>query len=182
MGGGVGVGIMAGGMGGGMSGGMMGGMGGMMNGMMSHAQHPVDFPPANVGRGPMGFGQFVPSGKAIPRLPGIMYYTASGMQECAICKQIVHTAARWGTGFYGLCQMDKEQLDMCHAQQKVLQGCPEFTNNWCYQDLGGSQVLRSPCPVHLICHYCLGMNPLHCATREVIDISENPTPVGQNHH
>ena len=150
-------------------GGMMGGMG-----MMGRAQ-PVDFPPRGVGMAPMGFGQFVPSGKAIPRQPGVMYYTASGVQECAICKQIVHTAARWGTGFYGLCQMDKEQLDMCHAQQKVLQACPEFTNNWCYQDLGGTQVLRSPCPIHLICHYCLGTNPLHCATREVMDTSLDAT-------
>ena len=32
----------------------------------------------------------------------------------------------------------------------------------CYQDLGGTQVLKSPCPDAFICHYCLGMNPLHC--------------------
>ena len=48
------------------------------------------------------------------------------------------------------------------AMTKVLQSCPEFTNGWCYQDLGGSQKLRGPCPDHLICHYCLGLNPLMC--------------------
>ncbi len=47
-------------------------------------------------------------------------------------------------------------------QAHVLQSCPEFVNDWCYQDYGGSQVLRSPCPPYLICHYCLGLNPLHC--------------------
>tara|TARA_B100000795_G_scaffold228901_1_gene185743 strand:- start:299 stop:460 length:162 start_codon:yes stop_codon:yes gene_type:complete len=51
---------------------------------------------------------------------------------------------------------------MLHAQQKTLQACPEFANDWCYQDLGGSQQLRAPCPDHLKCHYCLGLNPLHC--------------------
>merc|ERR1719329_1847119 len=100
-------------------GGMMGGMGMMGMGHMMPPQ-PVDFPPRGVGMAPMGFGQFVPFGKAIPRQPGVNYYTASGLQECAICKQ-------------------------------VIQACPEFTNNWCYQDLGGSQVLKSPCPSHLIC-------------------------------
>lgn len=128
---------------------------------------PVDFPPVGVGIAPPGFGTFVPFGKAIPRQHGVHYYTASGMQECSVCKQIASTAARFGTMYYGLCQLDNEYLDMCHAQQKVLQSCPEFTNNWCYQDMGGSQVLKSPCPVHLLCHYCLGMNPLHCVTKEV---------------
>lgn len=57
----------------------------------------------------------------------------------------------------------RASLAQCGAQQKVLQSCPEFVNNWCYQDLGGTQMLRSPCPAHLVCHYCLGMNPLFCA-------------------
>ena len=66
---------------------------------------------------------------------------------------------------YGLCgKVEEEYLPMCLAQQKVLQACPEYVNDWCYQDYGGSQRLRSPCPQYLICHYCLGMNPLHCAT------------------
>ena len=157
------------------AGAMMGAGRGMMGGMMGLGRmmppQPVDFPPRGVGMAPMGFGQFVPFGKAIPRQPGVNYYTASGLQECAICKQVIQASARYGNQFYGLCQMEKEYLDMCHAQQKVLQACPEFTNNWCYQDMGGSQVLKSPCPSHLICHYCLGMSPLHCVTREVIDMS-----------
>jgi hypothetical protein len=51
---------------------------------------------------------------------------------------------------------------MATAMAKVLQACPEFMNKWCYQDLGGSQKLRGPCPDHLVCHYCLGLNPLMC--------------------
>ena len=47
-------------------------------------------------------------------------------------------------------------------QAHVLQSCPEFVNDWCYEDFGGSQMLRSPCPAYLKCHYCLGLNPLHC--------------------
>ena len=50
----------------------------------------------------------------------------------------------------------------CTAMQKVLQSCPEFLNDWCYQDLGQSQILRSPCPDWLKCHFCLGFNPMQC--------------------
>ena len=56
---------------------------------------------------------------------------------------------------------------MCEAQRRTLQSCPEFNNQWCYQDLGGTQALRAPCPGHLVCHYCLGLNPLHCVEIDV---------------
>ena len=39
--------------------------------------------------------------------------------------------------------------------------------DWCYQDYGGTQMLRSPCPDSLVCHYCLGLNPLHCLDWEI---------------
>jgi len=127
---------------------------------------PVDFPPRGVGNPPADGNKahlFVPFGKAIPRKPYTTYYTASGAQECKICKYIIDNMKFVGTGFYELCNgMWPEYMPMCHAQQKTLQGCPEFTQGWCYQDLGGSQVLRSPCPYHLTCHYCLGVNPIQC--------------------
>jgi hypothetical protein len=108
-------------------------------------------------------GEFVPFGKAIPRTPGTTYYTATGKQECSICKTIVGNAKDAGASFYDLCGNVMPQYQkMCQAQQKTLQSCPEYINDWCYQDLGGSQKLRSPCPDHLKCHYCLGLNPLHC--------------------
>lgn len=80
-----------------------------------------------------------------------------------VCKYLIANAYQVGPQFYELANgAYPEQLDMMHAQQKTLQACPEFANDWCYQDLGGSQQLRAPCPDHLKCHYCLGLNPLHC--------------------
>jgi len=119
-----------------------------------------------------GFGQddnengvFIPFGKHIERDPLKKYYLATGVQECDICRVIIDSAYHYGPSFFDLCgPLAPEMQEMCRAQQRVLQSCPEFTNDWCYQDLGGTQALRSPCPPHLKCHYCLGMNPLHCAT------------------
>lgn len=109
-------------------------------------------------------GQFVPFGKEIPEKEGIEYYISSGAQECNICERIIKNGFTMGWHFHGLCtkSMAKQYKSMCYAQQKVLQSCPEFMNQWCYQDLGGTQALRSPCPTFLVCHYCLGLNPLHC--------------------
>ena len=124
---------------------------------------PVDWPPRGVGAKPANPGQFVPFGKSIPRKSGVTYYTATGVQECMVCKHIINNAYRVGPQFYEMAQgAYPEMRDMVHAQQKTLQACPEFANDWCYQDLGGSQQLRAPCPDHLKCHYCLGLNPLHC--------------------
>merc|ERR1719453_871568 len=124
---------------------------------------PVDWPPKGVGMKPKTPGQFVPFGKAIPRQAGVTYYTATGEQECMVCKYLIANAKTVGPQFYELANgAYPEQIDMMHAQQKTLQACPEFANDWCYQDLGGSQQLRAPCPDHLKCHYCLGLNPLHC--------------------
>ena len=124
---------------------------------------PVDWPPQGVGAKPTKPGQFVPFGKSIPRKSGVTYYTATGVQECMVCKLIIENAYRAGPQFYELANNAyPEMVDMVHAQQKTLQACPEFANDWCYQDLGGSQQLRAPCPDHLKCHYCLGLNPLHC--------------------
>ena len=125
---------------------------------------PVDWPAKKRSAPVGGPGEFVPFGKAIPRSPKKTYYTATGVQECGICKKIISNAGQSGANFYNLCSgVNAEYQAMCAAQQKTLQACPEHINDWCYQDLGGSQKLRSPCPSHLKCHYCLGLNPLHCA-------------------
>lgn len=106
---------------------------------------------------------FIPFGKHVERDPDKAYILATGIQECLVCKNIILEAFKYGPNFGDLCElMVDEMQEMCRAQQRVLQSCPEFTNNWCYQDLGGTQQLRSPCPDFLKCHYCLGMNPLHC--------------------
>ena len=45
-------------------------------------------------------------------------------------------AFKYGPNFGDLCElMVDEMQEMCRAQQRVLQSCPEFTNHWCYQDL-----------------------------------------------
>lgn len=107
--------------------------------------------------------QIVPYGKNIPRKEGVVYYVASGEQECEMCRRIVNRGRSYGRSFPNLCENELEQAEpMCKAQQRVLQGCPEFANDWCYHDLGGTQRLLSPCPTALKCHYCLGLNPLHC--------------------
>lgn len=110
-------------------------------------------------------GQQVPYGKKIPRQKNVDYYVASGVQECNLCKQIIAEAEYTGRQYFDACgyliraNLNKE---MCSAQQRTLQSCPEFLNDWCYHDLGGTQQLLSPCPAALKCHYCLGLNPLHC--------------------
>ena len=93
------------------------------------AGDPVDFPPAGVGEAPKGDGKFVPWGKHIPRKESVNYYVATGEQECKLCRRIILTSQNAGRSFYSLCQLElPEYKDMCHAQQKVLQGCPEFSN------------------------------------------------------
>ena len=106
--------------------------------------------------------QIVPFGKNIPRKPGTVYFVASGEQECDMCRRIVERGRSYGRSFPNLCSNELQQAEpMCKAQQRVLQGCPEFTNDWCYHDLGGTQKLL-PLTAALKCHYCLGLNPLHC--------------------
>jgi hypothetical protein len=75
----------------------------------------------------------------------------------------------YGVSYPKLCEdiPVKDMKPMCEAQRRTLQSCPEFNNQWCYQDLGGTQALRAPCPGHLVCHYCLGLNPLHCVEIDV---------------
>jgi len=108
-------------------------------------------------------GQFVPWGKHIPRFKGTTYFVATGVQECRVCRRLIDAAFDFGRNYPDLCGGEQpEYMPMCLSQMKVLQACPEFVNNWCYQDFGGSQVLKSPCPDPFTCHYCLGVNPLHC--------------------
>ncbi len=115
-------------------------------------------------------GIFIPFGKSVPTLPGVKHYTATGHQECKACQQIITTMYLTGPMFPDLTWgLPPEYKEMGQAQQAVLQACPEFMNNWCYEDLGGTQMLRSPCPAYLTCHYCLGLNPLHCLPDDLSD-------------
>lgn len=109
--------------------------------------------------------RMIPFGKHLPREQGIEYLVATGSQECMICQSIVSEAYVMGPQYidlFGYHVRNNVNVPMGHAQARVLQSCPEFVNDWCYQDLGGTQALRSPCPDFLKCHYCLGLNPLHC--------------------
>ena len=123
---------------------------------------------ASTGSSPQGI--FIPFGKTVPTLPGVKHYTATGHQECKACQQIITTMYLTGPMFPDLTWgLPPEYKEMGQAQQAVLQACPEFMNNWCYEDLGGTQMLRSPCPAYLTCHYCLGLNPLHCLPDDLSD-------------
>jgi hypothetical protein len=130
---------------------------------------PVDWPPQSnpADKSMMERSQFVPFGKKIPRLPGMKYFVSSGVQECMMCRRIIKHADNYGHGFFDLCNTEvKAAQPMCQAQHKVLGSCPEFQQDWCYADNGGGdQQLLSPCPSVLKCHYCLGLNPLHCVKR-----------------
>ena len=131
---------------------------------------PVDWPPATTSAesaAALEKSQFVPFGKKIPRLPGVKYFVTSGVQECMMCRRIITHAENYGHGFFELCSNEViSAKPMCEAQQKVLAACPEFKQDWCYSDNGGGdQQLLSPCPAVLKCHYCLGLNPLHCVKR-----------------
>ena len=120
--------------------------------------------------GPAGSGTtsiFVPYGKSVPESPGVKHYTATGHQECKVCKTLIDNHYYTGAMFHDLSwSLPTEYKEMALAQQTVLQACPEFMNNWCYEDLGGTQQLRSPCQGYLTCHYCLGLNPLHCLAED----------------
>ena len=50
----------------------------------------------------------------------------------------------------------------CKSYSSFLSTCPSFVHNLCHEDVGGSERLRSPCPRHLVCYYCLRINPIHC--------------------
>merc|ERR1719326_2731714 len=108
-------------------------------------------------------GIFIPHGKNVPQVPGQKYMIATTYMECQLCKRLIHHGEIWGYNFpLSSHHIVAEFQQMADAMTKVLHSCPEFMNKWCYQDLGGSQKLRGPCPDHLVCHYCLGLNPLMC--------------------
>ena len=142
-----------------------GGLGEGGDGAEGAAPRPDDWPDLPGPEDGSKRGQQVPYGKRIPRQKGINYFVASGRQECNLCKQLIAEAEYTGRQYFDACgYLIRNNLnrEMCAAQQRTLQSCPEFLNDWCYHDLGGTQQLLSPCPEALKCHYCLGLNPLHC--------------------
>eukprot|EP00941_MAST-03F_sp_MAST-3F-sp1_P000292 g292.t1 len=113
-----------------------------------------------------------------------MFEIASGKEECDLCKLMVENGKESVTKSYSssegseaasveamglqpgqrnLCyNVDKKYTEMCKGYIKYLIDCPSFVHNICHEDVGGSERLRSPCPTHLKCYYCLRINPLYC--------------------
>eukprot|EP00939_MAST-03C_sp_MAST-3C-sp1_P001054 g1054.t1 len=102
---------------------------------------------------------------------------ATGKEECDVCEAMIEAgmdSVEKMAGAEGaeameagkkknLCiNMDPKYKDMCEGYQKYLEDCPSFVHNICHQDMGGSERLRAPCPHHLVCYYCLRINPLYC--------------------
>eukprot|EP00742_Colponemidia_sp_Colp-10_P000209 GILJ01000237.1.p1 GENE.GILJ01000237.1~~GILJ01000237.1.p1 ORF type:complete len:222 (+),score=32.61 GILJ01000237.1:45-710(+) len=114
---------------------------------------------------PGSHGEMIPVRWAnhFKRREGVNYMLVNEWQECLVCQQIFDNSNMLTSHLYNLCpNFAPEIRNMCHAQQKVLQSCHQFVRNWCYEDQGGVFRVRSPCPKHLMCHYCLGINPLYC--------------------
>ena len=87
---------------------------------------------------PHAFGQFVPFGKHVPRVSGVSYYVATGLQECEVCKRIILNGFFNGKSWYNQCKgVEDEYMPMCLAQQKVLQACPEYQNGTLEYRAGG---------------------------------------------
>merc|ERR1711968_396946 len=116
---------------------------------------------------------------------------ATGKEECDVCKAMIQDAAAesgrvtlspqlagseaqpaepqspTAAGKLDLCSsMTVNFKATCKGYSTYLQNCPSFIHNICHEDVGGSERLRSPCPMHLTCYYCLRINPLHCLVDE----------------
>eukprot|EP00750_Incisomonas_marina_P000397 INCI10313.1.p1 GENE.INCI10313.1~~INCI10313.1.p1 ORF type:complete len:162 (-),score=21.79 INCI10313.1:78-563(-) len=152
---------MGGGMGGGMGamGGGMGGMGGGMGGMGAMG-----------GAGAMGGMGTGAAGMMPGMMPGMLGAAgiSSGSGLSALLDDnlkgsgaIVSSAEEFEFE-YLLAGIKPEYADMAAGFETYLTTCPSFKNNLCHEDLGGSERLRSPCPMYLQCYYCLRINPLYC--------------------
>ena len=74
-----------------------------------------------------------------PRLPPCLLPRLQGSQECLLCNMLVAESFLMGSRYPNLCGWqlrDSVNAPMCHAMQRVLQSCPEFVTDWCYQDSG----------------------------------------------
>lgn len=104
------------------------------------------------------------------------YEIATGKEECDVCEAMIAAgkdtveksggegaeAAEAGMKKDLCANIDPKYKDMCEGYEKYLEDCPSFVHNICHQDMGGSERLRAPCPEHLVCYYCLRINPLYC--------------------
>jgi hypothetical protein len=111
------------------------------------------------------------------------YAIATGKEECDVCKHMI-TAKRSENNVdfaaggeaaggeaaipagvpkgFGCDTINKKYRDTCNGYATYIDQCPSFVHNICHEDMGGSERLRSPCPEHLVCYYCLRINPLYC--------------------
>jgi hypothetical protein len=99
-----------------------------------------------------------------------VFGVATGEQECKVCKKMIETKRSNVNVDQKLANpppckdMAPAYMDMCQGYRKYLEECPSFVHNICHEDVGGSEKLLSPCPDHLVCYYCLRVNPLYCLT------------------
>lgn len=100
---------------------------------------------------------------------------ATGQEECNTCKAMINFENKAGTPHskapakgdkYGCNELNPRFKSMCEGFSQYLSECPSNMHNICHQDVGGSEVLRAPCPVYLQCYYCLRINPLYCLFTE----------------
>ena len=116
-----------------------------------------------------------------------LYSIMSGKEECNVCKAMLESASRStssveldtqragseatpaeptspaAVGNADFCAAVKVNYKTtCKSYATYLSTCPSFIHNLCHEDVGGSERLRSPCPRHLVCYYCLRINPIHC--------------------
>ena len=115
------------------------------------------------------------------------YSIMSGKEECNVCKAMLEASSRStssvelatqragseaqpaepvspaAVGSQDFCSSVKiNYKTTCKSYSTFLSTCPSFIHNICHEDVGGSERLRSPCPRHLVCYYCLRINPIHC--------------------
>ena len=111
------------------------------------------------------------------------YAIATGKEECDVCKHMITSkrdekSVNFASGGeaaggeaaipagvpkgYGCDTVNKKYRDTCNGYATYIDQCPSFVHNICHEDMGGSERLRSPCPEHLVCYYCLRINPLYC--------------------
>ena len=102
------------------------------------------------------------------------YSVATGEEECKVCAAMISAKRKIGkvsesntekkdlAAQFGCGGINKKFEPMCLGYMNYLNDCPSFIHDICHEDVGGSEKLRAPCPMHLTCYYCLRINPLHC--------------------
>jgi hypothetical protein len=142
---------------------------------------PAATPAADAGGGGGGGGED-PNAQKVPhnwlgagKYQAPKFTIATGQEECNTCKAMIKFDSDAGKPSssepqkgdkYGCSKLNPRFKSMCEGFSQYLSECPSNMHNICHQDIGGSEVLRSPCPAYLQCYYCLRINPLYCLFTE----------------